>query len=69
MKILDRYILTSFLKNWAISFMVLLGMYMILDMVIKFDEVVSFKPGQTAVSTTLLGVLFGTRRSAAWREG
>ena len=59
MKILDRYILTSFLKNWAISFMVLVGMYMVLDMVFNFDELVSFKPGAEASATgTLLGVLY-----------
>src|SRR5918993_3017912 len=58
MKILDRYILKSFLKNWAISFMVLVGMYMVLDMVFNFDELVALKPGETAsAADTLLGVL------------
>jgi lipopolysaccharide export system permease protein len=51
-KILDAYILKSFLKNWAISFMVLVGMYMVLDMVFKFDEVVAIKPPEVATSTT-----------------
>ncbi len=59
MKILDRYILVSFLKNWAISFMVLVGMYMILDMVFNFDDLVTMKPGEAAgAGGTLLGVLF-----------
>jgi lipopolysaccharide export system permease protein len=38
MKIIDRYVITSFLKNYLISFMILVGMYVILDMVFKFDE-------------------------------
>src|SRR6476469_3882377 len=55
MKILDRYILVSFLKNWAISFMVLVGMYMVLDMVFNFDDLVRMKPGET---TTAAGTVF-----------
>lgn len=38
MKILDRYVLRSFLMNYLISFMVLIGMYVVLDMVFAFDE-------------------------------
>ena len=38
MKILDRYVLISFLKNYLISFMVLIGLYIVLDMVFNFDE-------------------------------
>lgn len=38
MKILDRYVLTTFLKNYAIAFGVLVGMYVTLDMVLNFDE-------------------------------
>jgi lipopolysaccharide export system permease protein len=40
MKILDRYIVWSFIKNYLISFFVLVGMYVILDMVFNFDELV-----------------------------
>src|SRR4051812_16092931 len=59
MKILDRYILSSFLKNWAISFMVLVGMYMVLDMVFNFDDLVRVKPGQQSdAAATLFGVLY-----------
>lgn len=61
MKILDRYILVSFLKNWLISFMVLVGMYMVLDMVFNFDELVAMKPdpnSAAAASNTLLSVLY-----------
>jgi lipopolysaccharide export LptBFGC system permease protein LptF len=38
MKILDRYVLVSFVKNYLISLMVLLGLYIVLDMVFNFDE-------------------------------
>src|SRR5687768_7571579 len=61
MKILDRYILVSFLKNWLISFMVLVGMYMVLDMVFNFDELVAMKPDPTGAATasnTLVSVLY-----------
>src|SRR6185369_17054505 len=36
--ILDRYVLISFIKNYLISLMVLLGLYVVLDMVFNFDE-------------------------------
>ena len=38
MNIIDRYVITSFLKNYLISFMVLVGLYVVMDMVFKFDE-------------------------------
>jgi lipopolysaccharide export system permease protein len=43
MKILDRYILISFLKNYVISFMVLIGLYVVLDMVFNFDELAEYR--------------------------
>ncbi len=36
MKIIDRYVLSLFIKNYLISFMVLIGMYIALDMVFNF---------------------------------
>ncbi|HEY7089414.1 MAG TPA: LptF/LptG family permease, partial [Tepidisphaeraceae bacterium] len=45
MKILDWYVLRSFLLNWLISFMVLIGMYIVLDMVFNFDELVEPRGG------------------------
>lgn len=39
MKILDRYVLTTFLKNYAISLFVLIGMYITLDMTLAFDDI------------------------------
>ena len=38
MKILDRYVLSTFLKNYLISLRVLIGLYVVLDMVFNFDE-------------------------------
>jgi lipopolysaccharide export system permease protein len=43
MKILDRYVLISFLKNYVIALMVLLGLYIVLDMVFNFDQLVDVK--------------------------
>jgi lipopolysaccharide export system permease protein len=40
MKILDRYVISTFLKNYLIAFFVLIGMYVTLDMVFNFDELV-----------------------------
>jgi lipopolysaccharide export LptBFGC system permease protein LptF len=36
LKIIDRYVLSMFIKNYLISFMVLIGMYIALDMVFNF---------------------------------
>jgi lipopolysaccharide export system permease protein len=43
MKILDRYVLSSFIKNYLISLMVLIGMYIVLDMVFNFDELTEIR--------------------------
>lgn len=48
MKLVDRYVLSTFLKNYLISFMVLVGMYVVLDMVFNFDELVDAKGTATA---------------------
>jgi lipopolysaccharide export system permease protein len=40
MKIVDRYVVMSFLRNYALSFLVLVGMYIALDMIFNFDELV-----------------------------
>ena len=38
MTILDRYIIRSFIRNYLLSFLVLVGMYVALDMIFNFDE-------------------------------
>ena len=43
MKIIDRYVISSFLRNYLISFMVLVGMYVVLDMVFNFNNMVDFR--------------------------
>ena len=43
MKILDRHVLLSFLRNYLISFMVLIGLYVVLDMVFNFDELAEYR--------------------------
>ncbi len=45
MKIFDRYVIGTFLKNYLISFMVLVGMYVVLDMVFNFNHLVEVQPG------------------------
>ena len=62
MKILDRYILISFLKNYVISFMVLIGLYVVLDMVFNFDELAEYREhldaaGGVASVVGLLGAI------------
>ena len=38
MNTFDRYILRSFARNYLLSFVVLVGLYVVLDMVLNFDE-------------------------------
>jgi len=49
-KILDRYVLTTFLKNYLLSFMVLVGLYVVLDMLFNFDELMAPQAKEGAVS-------------------
>ena len=56
MKILDRYVLISFLKNYLISFMVLIGLYIVLDMVFNFDELAEVQQ-KTATAGGVASVL------------
>jgi lipopolysaccharide export system permease protein len=44
MKILTRYVLFMFLKNYLISLMVLIGLYIVLHMVFSFDELAENVP-------------------------
>ncbi|HEY0009486.1 MAG TPA: LptF/LptG family permease, partial [Tepidisphaeraceae bacterium] len=51
MTILTRYILSSFLKNYFISLFVLIGLYIVLDMVFNFDEFTGTREGGGALAT------------------
>ncbi|HLL90491.1 MAG TPA: LptF/LptG family permease [Tepidisphaeraceae bacterium] len=58
MKIIDRYVAATFLKNYLISFMVLVGLYVVLDMVFNFDELVEVNnKAEASGFATLLSTL------------
>lgn len=48
MKILDRYVLITFLKNYVISLTVLVGMYVMMDMVFHFNDLISVQSNTAA---------------------
>ncbi|HZZ44542.1 MAG TPA: LptF/LptG family permease [Tepidisphaeraceae bacterium] len=58
MKTLDRYVLSAFLKNYLIAFFVLIGMFVILDMVFKFDDIVEVQSRLGPTDAQSLFVLF-----------
>ena len=43
MKILDRYVILAFLKNYLLSFMILVGLYVVLDMLFNFDDLMAIQ--------------------------
>lgn len=43
MRILDRYVILAFIKNYLITLLVLVGLYVVLDMVFNFDELVEVR--------------------------
>ena len=53
MKLLDRYVLSTFLKNYVISLAVLIGMYVVMDMVFNFDEILVAPRGQSGGAVTV----------------
>src|SRR5437762_13532316 len=50
MRLIDRYVAISFIKNYLISFAVLVGMYIVLDMIFNFDELVLVNAQATGLS-------------------
>ena len=56
MRILDRYVLAAFLKNYVISTVVLVGFYVLLDMIFGLDNFTGFA-GQLPVWRIVLGVV------------
>ena len=48
MKLLDRYVISSFLKNYAIALIVLIGLYIVLDMVFNLDVLTNVKADDAA---------------------
>ena len=58
MKILDRYVLLSFLRNYLIAMMTLIGMFVVLDMVFNFDELVELRgQAQSGAPTSTFDVI------------
>lgn len=55
MKILTRYILYQYLRNYVISLFVLIGLFIVLDMVFNFDEFAVSREGAGA-GTMLLNI-------------
>src|SRR5437763_12185972 len=58
MRIIDRYVTVSFVKNYFISFMVLVGMYVVLDMVFNFNNLVEFQATSAGAVQSLFGTLY-----------
>lgn len=50
MNIIDRYVLAAFVRNYLISLMVLVGMYVALDMVFNFGNLTQAKPWEENIS-------------------
>lgn len=57
MKIIDRYVLGMFVKNYLISFMVLIGMYIALDMVFNFGNLTQSK-GQSLSGFSMFRIIY-----------
>jgi lipopolysaccharide export system permease protein len=58
MKIIDRYVILSFVRNYLISFMVLVGMYVVLDMVFNFNNLVKFEATNATGFQSVVGALY-----------
>ena len=58
MRIIDRYVILSFIKNYVISFMVLVGMYVVLDMVFNFNSLVDFRSEAVTGMQSVFGALY-----------
>jgi lipopolysaccharide export system permease protein len=52
MNIIDRYVLSAFVKNYLISLMVLVGMYVALDMVFNFANLTQSEPTLVSSAAT-----------------
>ncbi len=57
MRIFDRYVAALFIRNYLLSFLVLIGLFVVLDMVFKFDELVELAEADSrGASAILLGI-------------
>ena len=53
MKLIDRYVVISFLKNYLLSFLVLVGMYIVLDLIFNIDEFSEIKQKATGIEAMI----------------
>src|SRR5947209_2563500 len=53
MKLIDRYVVISFLKNYLLSFLVLVGMYVVLDLIFNIDEFSEIKQKATGIEAMI----------------
>src|SRR5881394_3276576 len=53
MKLIDRYVVITFLKNYLLSFLVLVGMYIVLDLIFNIDEFSELKQKATGIEAML----------------
>src|SRR5258706_1821895 len=60
MKILDRYISAGFLKNYILSFMILVGLYVMLDMLFNFDNLMAVQTREGLTGTDAIWPLLKT---------
>jgi lipopolysaccharide export system permease protein len=58
MRIIDRYVIVSFLRNYVISFVVLVGMYVVMDMVFNFNHLVDVQSGPGAATPSVISALY-----------
>src|SRR6185295_1329531 len=49
MKLIDRYVVTTFLKNYLLSFLVLVGIYIVLYLIFNIDEFSELKQKATGI--------------------
>ncbi len=54
MRILDRYVLLTFLKNYVISLTVLIGLYVAMDLLFRFDSLVSLQQQEGGGSVAVI---------------
>src|SRR3954452_20704885 len=53
MKLIDRYVVWGFLTNYLLSFLVLVGMYIVLDLIFNIDEFCEIKQKSTGIEAML----------------
>jgi len=53
MKLIDRYVVITFLKNYLLSFLVLVGMYIVLDLIFNIDEFSELKQKATGIEAMM----------------